>query len=74
MDLARLIKELCSTPGELQLKMVPYATFGGRYEDVSRRIPDISQARALLGFEPKVDLEEGLSHTIAWQRKAMGFE
>ena len=27
---------------------------------------DISKAKALLGYEPIVDLEEGLRHTLAW--------
>ena len=30
------------------------------------RIPDISRAREILGFEPKVSLEEGLKKTIQW--------
>jgi nucleoside-diphosphate-sugar epimerase len=32
--------------------------------DVELRVPDISRARELLGFEPKVDLEEGIERTI----------
>jgi nucleoside-diphosphate-sugar epimerase len=30
-------------------------------------VPDISRAKELLGFEPKVDLETGLRMTISWQ-------
>jgi nucleoside-diphosphate-sugar epimerase len=33
---------------------------------VSRRLADISKARRLLGFEPTVDLEEGLVRLVAW--------
>ncbi len=29
--------------------------------------PDQARARKLLGFEPKVDLEDGLKRTILWQ-------
>jgi UDP-glucose 4-epimerase len=36
--------------------------------DVELRIPNIDKARQLLGFEPKVDLEEGLLRTIEWYR------
>ena len=36
--------------------------------DVELRIPDIGKARELLGFEPCVDLEEGLLRTIEWYR------
>lgn len=73
LELAHLVKEACATPHELKLKLVPYSQFGN-YEDVLRRIPDIAQARRLLGFEPKVSLREGLQPTIAWQKKAMGIE
>ena len=36
--------------------------------DVELRIPDIDKARKLLGYEPRVDLEEGLLRTIDWYR------
>lgn len=38
--------------------------------DVELRIPDIQKARELLGFEPEVDLEEGLLRTIDWYRRS----
>ena len=38
------------------------------FPDVELRIPDIGKARRLLGYEPKVELEEGLERTIAWYR------
>jgi UDP-glucose 4-epimerase len=50
----------------VRIETVPYESFG-RYEDVMRRVPDISRARELLGFDPKVDLETGLQKTIRWQ-------
>jgi dTDP-glucose 4,6-dehydratase len=37
-------------------------------DDPERRCPDISRARALLGWEPLVPLEEGLARTTAWAR------
>jgi nucleoside-diphosphate-sugar epimerase len=39
------------------------------YTDVEMRIPNIDKARKLLRWEPQVDLEEGLSRTIAWYRE-----
>jgi UDP-glucose 4-epimerase len=69
VDLARLIHRLCDTSKPLNLKFIPYDEIGGRkYEDVRRRIPDVSKAKRLLGFEPKVNLEDGLLSTVAWQR------
>ena len=38
--------------------------------DVELRIPNIDKARDLLGFEPEIDLEEGLRRTVAWYRNS----
>ena len=38
------------------------------YVDVELRIPNATKARELLGFEAKVELDEGLERTIAWYR------
>lgn len=65
--LAKLIWRLVRGENDAaKIKLIPYETFG-KYEDVRRRIPDISRARQILGFEPKVDLETGLRKTIQWQ-------
>lgn len=41
-----------------------------RKGEVKRNCSDISEARALLGFEPKVKLEEGLRHLWEWLKEA----
>jgi len=38
------------------------------YVDVELRIPNIQKARGLLGYQPNVDLDTGLSRTIEWYR------
>lgn len=35
-------------------------------DPVKRRCPDLTRARQLLGFEPRVALDEGLERTLAW--------
>jgi UDP-glucose 4-epimerase len=40
--------------------------YGLSYEDISRRVPDVSKAKRLLGFNPKVELKDGLKATIDW--------
>lgn len=66
-SLAELIWRLVQgDDAPVKIETVPYESFG-RYEDVVRRVPDISRARELLGFEPKVDLPKGLRNTIEWQ-------
>ena len=41
-----------------------------RAGDVSRSFSEISMARELFGFEPKVALAEGLDRTVAWFRES----
>jgi len=40
--------------------------------DPKQRRPDITRARTLLGWEPKVELEEGLKPTVAYFRRELG--
>jgi UDP-glucose 4-epimerase len=61
-DLARRIKQLSGCPGEIVFQPIHYL-------DVELRIPNVDKARALLGFEAKVELDEGLEKTIAWYRE-----
>jgi UDP-glucose 4-epimerase len=65
-DLAAMIYRMIRPVEPPKIALKPYSAFG-KYEDVSRRIPDITRARLQLGYEPKVELEEGLRRTIAWQ-------
>ena len=40
-----------------------------RAGDVKHSLADLTRARKCLGYEPKVDFEEGLRRTVAWYRK-----
>jgi UDP-glucose 4-epimerase len=60
-ELATRIKRLTGCPGEIVFQPL-------HYQDVEIRIPNVKKARELLGFEAKVDLDEGLARTIAWYR------
>jgi UDP-glucose 4-epimerase len=62
LELAQRIKRLTGCPGDLVFQPLHYA-------DVELRIPNVAKARELLGFEAKVDLDEGLARTIAWYRE-----
>jgi UDP-glucose 4-epimerase len=69
LDLAHRIKRLSGTPGEIKIQFIPYESFTGKkYEDVMRRVPDITLCERLLGVRAKVDIDEGLKRTIEWQR------
>jgi len=73
VELANLIHGLSGSTEPLRLEFVPYKKINGTdYEDVRRRIPDISKAERLLGFKAHVSLEDGLAQTIEWQREVRG--
>ena len=61
-DLAQRVKRLTEAQGEVVFQPLHYA-------DVELRIPNVEKAREVLGFEAKVDLDEGLARTIAWYRE-----
>jgi UDP-glucose 4-epimerase len=69
LELAKRVKRLSGTPGELKVEFVPYASFTGqKYEDVMRRVPDPALCERLLGVRARVDIDDGLARTIEWQR------
>ena len=61
LDLAQRIRRLAGA--DVDIRFEPH-----RSPDVEIRIPNVRKARELLGFEAKVDLDEGLARTIAWYR------
>jgi len=61
-DLAEKVIRLCQSRSKVVFKPLPFT-------DIDIRIPDIMLARSVLGFEPKIGLEEGLGRTIEWVRK-----
>lgn len=70
LDFAALVKEVVGTPGPLDYTLVPYESFTGKtYEDVMRRVPDVTFAEQCIGFRAEISLFEGLQRTVAWQRE-----
>ena len=70
-DLASLIWELVrGKDDQPKLKLIPYENFG-RYEDVRRRVPDITKIKEHLGYTPQVSLRKGLTTTIEWQKSVL---
>jgi UDP-glucose 4-epimerase len=45
--------------------------YGNSYEDIPRRVPDITLQREILKVEPKVGLDDGLRETLAWFKSQM---
>jgi UDP-glucose 4-epimerase len=67
-DLAARIKAM--TGSASQIVKIPYdQAYEAGFEDMPRRVPDISKVRALIGYEPTVELDEILTRVIASLRQ-----
>jgi len=66
VDLAIKIANVDSVSGAEAVDTA--AQYGGRYEDIPRRIPDSTKAQRELGWRLRVDVEEGIRRTIEWAR------
>jgi nucleoside-diphosphate-sugar epimerase len=42
--------------------------FGDTYEDIERRVPDVSKAHRVLGWRANTSLVEGVTKTVAWAK------
>ncbi|RYG74568.1 SDR family oxidoreductase [bacterium] len=62
LEFAHLVKKLTGSISELVFEPLPQ-------DDPKQRKPDITKAREILGWEPKVDLEEGLEKTLEFFRE-----
>jgi UDP-glucose 4-epimerase len=67
-DLAERIKALAGSASEIV--WVPYdQAYEAGFEDMPRRVPDIGRVRALVGYEPTVELDEILNRVIEYFRQ-----
>jgi nucleoside-diphosphate-sugar epimerase len=64
-EIARIVWEACGQdPAELALTHMPSFEV-----DVQRRWPSVEKARRLLGWEARIDVEEGIASTVEWLRE-----
>ena len=63
-DLVNKIAELTETRAQIEIGALPY-----RPTEIWRMYADSTRAREILGWQPKVSLEEGLKLTIEWFRE-----
>jgi UDP-glucose 4-epimerase len=60
---------LCVTGSDIGYEDVDTGKlYGKSYEDIIRRVPKVSKAKEVLGWQAKIQLEEGLRRTIEWAK------
>jgi len=71
LELAKLVKELTGSSSEIVF--IPYEkAYEPGFEDMRRRLPDISKVQELIGYRPTLDLPEMLKRIIAYERERLG--
>jgi len=65
LECAQAVLEVTGSKSELRFESLPE-------DDPARRRPDISKARALLGWEPQVPLKEGLARSLDYFKNKLG--
>ncbi|HUK91485.1 MAG TPA: GDP-mannose 4,6-dehydratase [Blastocatellia bacterium] len=71
LELARRIKSLAGS--ESAITFVPYEmAYEEGFEDMMRRVPDLTKINALTGYAPKITLDEILNSVIEYQRTNAG--
>jgi dTDP-glucose 4,6-dehydratase len=66
LEIAKQIKKLSKSNSKIIFKPLPQ-------DDPTKRQPDISKARSMLGWHPVVGLEEGLKTTIDWFKQSKSY-
>jgi dTDP-glucose 4,6-dehydratase len=67
IECAREVLEVTGSRSSIQHMSLPQ-------DDPTRRRPDIEKAKALLGWEPKISLREGLEKSLAYFRECVAAE
>ena len=68
LQLAELVKSL--TGSSSTIEFIPYEkAYEAGFEDMPRRVPDLTKVRKLVGYEPKVQLNEIVTRVITYFRE-----
>ena len=71
LNLQRLSKRLLILNQSLSLCHAK-KFFKDKYEDISRKVPDVLRIKKIIGWEAKTLLEDGIKETIACHKKRIG--
>jgi UDP-glucose 4-epimerase len=72
-DLALRVRKMTNSSSEL--RFIPYEqAFDGSFEDMPRRVPDISKLRRLVGYEPRVQLNGIIESVLQFWKAEQGLQ
>ncbi|KPL04770.1 MAG: nucleoside-diphosphate sugar epimerase [candidate division Zixibacteria bacterium SM1_73] len=67
-DLAKLVRKIVG--GDSEIVHISYdEAFEKGFEDMQRRVPNITKIKELIGFKPTVDLEESIKRIVEYYRR-----
>ena len=69
IDAAYLIHRIADTGKKLELKHISMEEIFGKYKDIMRRVPDLTKAKTLLGYEPEISMEEAIKRMVSFRKK-----
>lgn len=54
----------------VEIRYIPYSeAYGAEFEDMQRRVPDLSKIKKAIGYEPKTQIEEIIDKVVAYFRE-----
>ncbi|MBW1712043.1 MAG: GDP-mannose 4,6-dehydratase [Deltaproteobacteria bacterium] len=70
MELAQLVKEMSGSASPIELIAYDQAYEEG-FEDMQRRVPDLTKIKAALGYEPQTDIRGIVAAVIEYEKKRL---
>ena len=68
LDLARLVRDRVNPAAKIE--QVPYdRAYEAGFEDMRRRVPDLSRIKGLIGYRPTLGIEEIVDRVVDFERK-----
>jgi UDP-glucose 4-epimerase len=68
MELAKKVIEITESKSSIE-KIAYEKAYPEGFEDMQRRVPDISRIKQVLGWEPKINIDQIINDTAAFNSK-----